>query len=157
MGLENTIVTGNSSAINSNFGAPAAPTSLHQRDSSQVYGRVIKVNSDRSIDFELIQDNLAPSAYNNKNVKVGQAKPLYPYKVRLPLQNEVVPLIKGPNTSIVNKIGQYDNALYYMDPIGLFSTINDNQAILNIDTTDKNSSIQNKPSVTDVKKNKIGF
>lgn len=155
MGRENTIVTGNASVNDLGFNAPTVPSFIPAGDTT-VYGRVVLVRNDRSIEYELIQNNLSPSAASDKKVKTGTAKPLYPYKVRLPIINEIVPLMKGPNTSVTNKKGMYDNTLYYLDPIGMFGTVNDNQAIQNA-STPSNGVNSKSLSVIDIKKNKLGF
>jgi hypothetical protein len=155
MGLETTIITGNSSVSSVGFNkSNTSPLTLYSN--TDIYGRVTKVNFDRTIEYELIQNNLGVSAVNNINVKTGTAKPLQPYKVRLPILNEIVPLVKGPNITVGNKIGQYDNTLYYLDPIGVYNNVNDNQIVKNnifINTKNSNSSL----SINNIKKNQIGI
>lgn len=154
MGLENTIVLGNSGVNDSNFYTPIRSSFAPANDGS-VYGRVVAVKNDRSIEYELIQNNYSPSAVDNKKIKTAPAKPLYPYKVRLPIVNEIVPLVKGPSRGIVDKKGQYDNTLYYLDPIGMYGTVNDNQAVQN-PITPSNGVDTKKLSIADIKKNQIG-
>lgn len=154
MGRENTIVTGNASVNNVNFNTPTVPS--FTPISKTTYGRVVTVYNDRSIDFELIQKNNNPSAVNNKNVKTGQAKPLRPYSTRLPVVGEVVPLVEASATSIVTKEGMFDNTLRYDDPIGFWDTVNDNRAFENA-TIPSNGTDTKGLSITDIKKNTLGF
>ena len=155
MGLENTIVLGNSSVNNVGFNAPTVPP-FTSTSKGTIYGRVVTVYNDRSIDFELIQNNSNPSAINNKNIKTGQAKPLRPYSSRLPVVGEIVPLIEASAAGIVSKKGQFDNTLRYDDPIGFWDTVNDNRAFEN--TVSPSNGVNNKGlSITDIKKNTLGF
>lgn len=155
MGRENTIVTGNASVNNVGYNSPITP-SFAPTSTGPVYGRVVNVYADRSIDFELIQNNVAPSAINNKDIKTGQAKPLRPYNTRLPIVGEVVPLVKASAVGITTKKGQFDNTLRYDDPIGFWDTINDNRAFETtpVETTGVDVS---GLSITDIKKNQIGI
>lgn len=155
MGRENTIVTGNASVNDLGFNTPTVPSFSPISDIS-VYGRVVTVYADRSIDYELIQNNLSPSAINNKSVKTGQAKPLRPYSTRLPIVGEIVPLVKATATTAVSKKGLFDNTLRYDDPIGFWDTINDNRAFENTPTP-SNGVDSKKLSVVDIKKNTLGF
>jgi len=155
MGLENTIVLGNSSVNNVGFNAPTIP-SFTSTSKGVTYGRVVTVYNDRSIDFELIQNNGNPSAINNKNIKTGQAKPLRPYSTRLPVVGEIVPLIETSATGIVSKKGQFDNTVRYDDPIGFWDTVNDNRAFENI-VSPSNGVDTKGLSITDIKKNTLGF
>jgi hypothetical protein len=142
MGKENVIITGNITANNnqftSNSGGSVVPST-----SIQLYGRVVRVNlSDRSIEYEIIKDNLGTSAVDNPNKITGTAKNFNPNFTRLPEINEIVPLIKGPTKKAGNSANQYDFVMYYMlGPISIQGTVDDNKVPQSVSPS--NSSTNN--------------
>lgn len=124
MSAENVIITGNPGA---NYTKVNNTVSTAPRKTF-VYGRVVEVLSDRSIRYEMIQDNIGLSSVTNTKGKTGVARPQNPYSVRLPLINEIVPLVRAPKSSVSTLPNQYDLTFYYLDPIGVQNTVDDNQA-----------------------------
>jgi hypothetical protein len=124
MGRENTIKTGAivktsrnlSTNTSSNIGnAPSLlPSSPYQ------FGIVTGVNPvTKEIVYNIIEDNMGSK-------KLGKAIPLYKNKIQLPTTGSIVPLLRGPstNTSIISQ--QYRKTVYYLDPIGIWQTVDNN-------------------------------
>lgn len=124
MGAENTIITGNAAAPI----IGTAPVSPRFASQTYVYGRVVEVFPDRSIKYELIQDNIGLTSVTNTKGKTGVANPKNPYSIRLPLINEIVPLVKAPKNTVSTLPNQYDQVFYYLDPVNVQNTVDDNQA-----------------------------
>jgi hypothetical protein len=151
MGAENRIITGNTTANNNQvtgLGGRSNPTP----STNTQYGRVIEVNTkDRSIKYELVTNNLGPSASDNKRKFVGVAKNINPNLTRLPVVDELVPLIKGPTPNIGSSAGQFDQETYYGSPISIQGTVDDNKV-----PQDKTSTTNNPNSLNNYKMNEIG-
>ena len=121
MGSENTIRTGtvngnnrNRSFSNSNNISNVAPSSIYQ------FGIVTAINlTTKEIVYNAIEDNVASQ-------KLGKALPLYKNKIQLPTTGSIVPLLRGPNTDVSVIGGQYSKIVYYMDPIGIWQTVEKN-------------------------------
>lgn len=121
MGKENTIVTGttrrpnNGSSVNSGANlSTILPSSPYQ------FGIVDAVDSTtREIVYRIIENNVADN-------KKGKAKPLYKNNVRLPDVGYIVPLLRGPDTSVGDINQQYSKTVYYLDPIGIWQTVDKN-------------------------------
>jgi hypothetical protein len=127
MGAENVIITGNQAANNSQYsggrggGSPIKPKEIQ-------YGRVTAINPDRSIQYELIRNNLKISKLIFNNAVVGTAYNFNPNFTRLPEVGEIVPLIEGPNNHIGDLSRQYDRVTYYIiGPIAIQNTVDDNK------------------------------
>jgi hypothetical protein len=122
MGKENTIRTGtttkkthNGLSINSNSLSSLAPSSVFQ------YGVVAAVNpTTKEIIYNIIEDNVVVN-------HPGKALPLYKNKIQLPGIDYIVPLLRGPNTDISVNGGQYAKTAYYLDPIGIWQTVEQNK------------------------------
>jgi hypothetical protein len=121
MGSENTIRTGtivkkthSGLSINSNSLSSLAPSSIYQ------FGIVVAINpTTKEIIYNAIEDNISVN-------KRGKALPLYKNKIQLPTTGSVVPLLRGPNTDISINGGEYSKTLYYLDPIGIWQTVEKN-------------------------------
>jgi len=135
MGKENTIVTG--TTRRPNYGSSNnSGNNLHTMLPSSPYqfGIVEAVDAtSREIIYRIIENNVADN-------KRGKAKPLYKSNVRLPDIGYVVPLLRGPDPSISNINEQYSKTVYYLDPIGIWQTV------------DKNIIERSKPKVDNVVK-----
>jgi hypothetical protein len=124
MGRENSIKTGTivktprnlSTNTSSNIGnAPSLlPSSTFQ------FGIVTAVNPEtKEIVYNTIENNMSSK-------KLGRAIPLYKNKIQLPSVNSIVPLLRGPNTNVGILKNQYDKTTYYLDPIGIWQTVDNN-------------------------------
>jgi hypothetical protein len=123
MGKENSIRTssnisskliGNSTGFSSYNLNQKLPKSIYS------YANVVTVNPvTKEIVYNIIEDNLGLT-------KIGTAKPLYPNKIVIPQSGSIVPLLRGPDTSVNINAGQYSKTTYYLDPIGIQQTVNDN-------------------------------
>lgn len=122
MGRENTIMTGTTKksnrqglSVNSNSLNTLLPSSTYQ------FGLVIGINpTTKEIIYNAIEDNVAVN-------KQGKALPLYKNKIQLPDIGYVVPLLRGPSTDISVNGGQYNKVTYYLDPIGIWQTVEENK------------------------------
>jgi hypothetical protein len=122
MGKENTISTGTTKknnrqglSVNSNSLSNLLPSSTYQ------FGLVIGVNpTTKEIIYNAIEDNVTVN-------KQGKALPLYKNKIQLPDIGYVVPLLRGPNTDVSVNSGQYSKTTYYLDPIGIWQTVEENK------------------------------
>ena len=124
MGKENSIKTGTivktprSLSTNTSMNIGNAPSLLPS--STYQFGIVTAVNPvTKEIICNAIEDNMS----SKKSVP---AIPLYKNKIQLPTVGSIVPLLRGPNTQvgILNK--QYDKTTYYLDPIGVWQTVDNN-------------------------------
>jgi hypothetical protein len=142
--MGNTIKTGLINIGKSNNTLSIGSYSLNNKLPSSVYqfGIVFAINTNnKSIIYRLIEDNVATQ-------KKGTAFPLYPNKIQLPGLKYVVPLLRAPDIDISTLNGQYSKNVYYLDPIGMWQTVNDNS----IDTSSPSSNI---PKETNISKQNI--
>ena len=58
--------------------------------------------------------------------KLGKAIPLYKNKIQLPTIGSIIPLLRGPSTNVGIQKNQYDKTTYYLDPIGVWQTVDNN-------------------------------
>lgn len=126
MGSENFIRTGTiiktpkkinaGAAINMGGGGNSSllPSSTYQFGIVKVVNPVTK-----EIVYDAIEDNMSSQ-------KLGKALPLYKNKIQLPTTGSIVPLLRGPNTNVGVITNQYNKIAYYLDPIGVWQTVNDN-------------------------------
>ena len=150
MGSENTIRTGtvngnnrNRSFSNSNNISNVAPSSIYQ------FGIVTAINlTTKEIVYNAIEDNVASQ-------KLGKALPLYKNKIQLPTTGSIVPLLRGPNTDVSVIGGQYSKIVYYMDPIGIWQTVEKNivERTADISPAPKDVNVSN----IDIKNIEIGI
>jgi hypothetical protein len=142
---DNFIITGNATAASNQYtgfgGSSFSPNQLIH------YGRVISINlKDRSIAYEKIQNTLDVISINNPKKLVGIAYNFNPNFTRLPIINEIVLIIKGPNRNVGNLANQYDEISYYiLGPISIQGNVNDNRV--------PQDTIPFKSSKTDYNKN----
>ena len=121
MGKENTFKSGVTTQYQPGSGTPydlLSKSSQHTK-----FGIIVAIDLiTKEITYNTIEDNVG--AY-----KVGKAKPLYPNQIQIPDIGYVVPLIIGPT----NNAGVISNAknktTYYMDPIGIWQTVDDNKIV----------------------------
>jgi hypothetical protein len=124
MGRENTITTGNvggkrvartTSGLSNTFS-----NSRNLKPSPYDYGVVTYYDtSNKAIFYTPVEDN-------QSFTKPGQALPLYPNSLNPPTTGSIVPLLRAPDNNIA-VIGQsYNKVTYYLDPIGVNSTVNNN-------------------------------
>ena len=130
MGRENTIKTGvNNTMINNGISLSSYNLTGQLPKSIYSFAVVTYVNpSTKEVTYNIIEDNLGLN-------KTGIAKPLYPNKIILPQTGSIVPLIKGPDMGISTNVGQYDKTVYYMDPIGIQQTVDNNIIVKEVQTT----------------------
>ena len=151
MGAENRIITGNTTANNNQVTGTGGRSNPNPSTNTQ-YGRVIEVNTkDRSIKYELVTNNLGPSASDNKRKFTGIAKNINPNLTRLPVVGELVPLIKGPTSNVGSSAGQFDQETYYGSPISVQGTVDDNKV-----PQDKSTTTSDPNSLNNYKMNEIG-
>ena len=144
MGSENIIITGNQSANNNQFSGGGGGFNPSISKDIQ-FGRVTNIFSDRSIEYELIQNNFKTSNLRNKKIITGKAYNFNPNFTRLPEIGELVPLIKGPNKKVGNLANQYDQITYYiLGPISVQETVNDNKVLQDISEPKQNDLINYK-------------
>jgi hypothetical protein len=152
MGAENRIITGNTTANANQSTGGGGRFNPPPSSGTYQYGRVIEVNTkDRSIKYELINNNLGSSAIDNKRKFISVAKSYNPNFTRLPQVGELVPLITGPSKRAGSADGSYDMETYYLDPISVQGTVDDNKVPQN-----KTSVTTNPNSVNNYKLNEIG-
>ena len=124
MGKENSIKTGTivkthrnlSTNTSSNIGnAPSLlPSSTYQ------FGIVTAVNpTTKEVIYDAIENNMSSK-------KLGKAIPLYKNKIQLPTIGSIIPLLRGPSTNVGIQKNQYDKTTYYLDPIGVWQTVDNN-------------------------------
>jgi hypothetical protein len=125
MGKENTFRSGTTTQVQPGSSGMSSTTYDMLRRSSQgmKFGIVTAINlTTKEITYNIIEDNVG--AY-----KAGKALPLYPNQIQIPDIGYVVPLVIGP----ANNVGVISNAknksTYYMDPIGIWQTVNDNKIV----------------------------
>ena len=148
MGRENIIKTG-TNIIKSNSGISLSAYNLTQKLPKSIYSFAIvtSVNpTTKEVIYNLIEDNLGLN-------KVGTAKPLYPNKIVLPQTGSVIPLLKGPDIGVSTKAGMYDKTTYYMDPIGIQQTVNDNIIVKETQTLSPESNV----TQTNIKQAELGI
>ncbi len=125
MGTNNTINTGGK--IERRFtgggvGIGGNPTFDRKKDPYS-YGFVIdNSNSDRSITYRPIGDNISPT-------KVGKAVPFHANNIQLPGIGEIVPLLKGPDRVAGAFSSQYEQITYYLNPVTVNQNVFDNTSI----------------------------
>ena len=150
MGIENVIITGNQAANNNQYSGGRGGGGPIKSKEIQ-YGRVTVINTDRSIQYELIRDNLKISKLIFNNAVVGTAYNFNPNFTRLPEIGEIVPLIEGPNNHIGNLARQYDKVTYYIiGPISIQNTVDDNKV-------PQDNPPLPTDSVTNYRMNEMGF
>lgn len=140
MGKENSIRT--STNISSKLigsGTGFSSYNLNQKLSKSIYSYAIVtfVNPiGKLISYNIIEDNLGLN-------KTGTAIPLYPNKIIVPTIGSVVPLLRGPDTSISTNAGQYSKTTYYLDPIGVQQTVKGNTIIKEVPNTPAELNVNN--------------
>ena len=122
MGRENTFKAGVTSQSQPGGDSNLYDT-LSRSSQGMKFGIVVDINLvTKEITYNTIEDNVG--AY-----KVGKAKPLYPNQIQIPDIGYVVPLMIGPT----NNAGVISNAknktTYYMDPIGIWQTVDNNKIV----------------------------
>jgi hypothetical protein len=125
MGKENNFKAGVTSQVQpgSNGLTTNAYSVMNKSGQGMRFGIVTAINlTTKEITYNIIEDNVG--AY-----KAGKALPLYPNQIQIPDIGYVVPLVIGP----ANNVGVISNAknksTYYMDPIGIWQTVNDNKIV----------------------------
>jgi hypothetical protein len=109
------------------------------------YGVVKEIKSDSSIIYSPLRNKIG------SNDKFGIAYPFYNNKV-LPLTGSIVPLVVGPALNIDNNpSNQYDVSTYYLDPVIINQTVNDNivntQSPSNQNISFKSSTLGTIPNI----------
>ena len=157
MGTGNTIKTGGGSAnLRSNNRGGSSENYYNKNQNPYTYGKVIVVNADQSIQYRPFEDNF-------NNAKVGKAFPFYKNNTQLPVVGDTVPLLKGPIPESALLASQYDKTVYYLNPISINQTVNDNTVDNNGDgnssandiNTANGNKINNQKS-TDYKNSTLG-
>lgn len=125
MGTGATIKTGGGSGKRSHSSvAVASGASYYSKNQNAfTYGIVLDINSDKSIVFTPMEDRVGKGGE-----KKGIAYPFYGNNQQVPGKDSVVPLVSGPARFIgTNPVNQYDRTTYYLDPVNVQSTVNDNK------------------------------
>ena len=146
MGKENSIKTGTivktprSLSTNTSFNIGNAPSLLPS--STYQFGVVTAVNP---ITKEIICDAIEDNVGSKKSVP---AIPLYKNKIQLPSTGSIVPLLRGPNTNVGILSNQYDKTTYYLDPIGVWQTVDDNTIVRTVSLSPPTNEVNvNKLSI----------
>jgi hypothetical protein len=145
MGTGNTIKTGGAGIdLRSSNRGNSGENYYNKNSNPYTYGKVVVINSDQSIQYKSIEDNFA-------NAKIGTAYPFYKNNTQLPSKGDVVPLLKGPIPESALLSQQYDKTVYYLNPISINQTVNDNTIVGN---GDGNNNIN--PTTNDYKNKSLG-
>jgi len=118
--------------------------------------RVLDVYDDRSISYEIINNNFNSSLLNTDVNNGTRAYPLNNSIIKLPVKGEPVRLINGPEPfDTSNNPAQFGNKIYYESvPLTIWDDINNN-IFQNNNTVKTNSNA--KVSVGAYKQSSIGF
>lgn len=150
MGTGATIQTGGGGGKRrrSSSGGGGNASYYSKNQNSFVYGIVTEININKSIVYTPMEDRVG-----NGGEKKGIAYPFYGNNQQAPKKNDIVPLLSGPTRFIGNEsVNQYDRTTYYLDPINIQSTVDDNGVAGSGETnTDQNTTSNNYTN------NNLGF
>ena len=118
--------------------------------------RVLTVNDDRSISYEIINNNFRQSSLGLNVNNDTQAYPLNNSIIKLPVVGELVRLIQGPEPfDTSNNPSQFSNTIYYESiPLSVWQDLNNN-VVQNNNVIKSRSNSQ--ASVLSYKQSSMGF
>jgi hypothetical protein len=125
MGKENTFRSGTTSQVQPGSNGMTSTTydMLSKSAQGMRFGVVVAVNlTTKEITYNVLEDNI--STY-----KVGKALPLYPNQIQIPDIGYVVPLVIGPAKNVGVISNAKNKSTYYMDPIGIWQTVDNNKVV----------------------------
>ena len=125
MGTGATIVNGGTKTKRLSKSISASDSYYNKNQNPYSYGVVRIVNSDRSIQYESIEDNIGSN-------KTGYAIPYDKSVVNVNV-GEIVPLFKGPSDSVGLLSNQYDKVIYYLNSITNKGNPDDNSNVRQTD------------------------
>lgn len=130
MGTGATIKTGGNNK-SSYYRSSATANSYYSRDSNPyMFGKVITVNTGASGEVSIIYTPLVDRITSSGNEKQGIAYPLYINQTKIPEVGSIVPLLRAPSrvnqTDVSNVVNQYSKSTYYLDPVDIQGTVNNN-------------------------------
>lgn len=150
MGNESTIRTGTTNK-STRKGISTTSTSISNLAPSSIYqfGVVTAINpTTKEIIYNALEDNVASQ-------KLGRALPLYKNKIQLPDIGYIVPLLRGPNVDVGPISNQYGKTTYYLDPIGIWQTVEENKIERTADISPEPNEV--KVNKLDIKNIGIGI
>lgn len=117
--------------------------------------RVLSVNDDRSISYEILNNNLNPSLLGTSINNGTKAYPINNTITKLPVIGELVELIRGPEVfSTSNNPAQFSQTIYYSNPLPVWQDTNNN-------VVENNNIINNQTnanvSIESYKQSSMGF
>jgi len=117
--------------------------------------QVLTVHEDRSITFNVLNNNLNNSISSSLSIIGNKAKPLNPHMTRLPVEGEIVKLHNIPDPfSISNNPAQFRTIICYDNPLPSWDDINNN-IIQNNNVISNISNIN--VNITSYKQSDLGF
>jgi len=146
MGKENSIKTGTivktPRSLSTNTSINIGNTSSLLPSSTYQFGVVTAVNPiTKEIICNAIEDNMS----SQKSIP---AIPLYKNKIQLPNTGSIVPLLRGPNTNVGILSHEYDKTTYYLDPIGIWQTVDNNTIVRTVSLSPPTNEVNvNKLSI----------
>jgi hypothetical protein len=146
MGTGATISTGGGpSRRKRKGGSSVSGTSYYNKNQNTYsYGVVIQINDDKSIIYTPLGDRVTKGGE-----KKGKAFPFYGNNQKVPAPDNIVPLVNGPAQSLDNDpSNQYNRTTYYLDPVDIQGTVNENNV------SDTSGGQTNNPSYND---SQMGF
>jgi len=121
------IITGNPTG---NINSSLAANGYDRGDSSQnkvIFGRVLNINDDRTITYELLNNNLGKS-FVGTSYTGSLAYPSSNSIIKLPVVGEIVKLFDGPNPFDLSTSPAQSNTVVYYEPqpLNTWQDVNNN-------------------------------
>lgn len=152
MGTGNTIKTGGSRKSFSSNSSATANSYYNRNSNPYMFGKVTLVVTGSDGGVSIVYTPLTDRASSSGNEKQGVAYPLYANLTKVPEVNNVVPLLRAPSrvgqSDISNVANQYDKSTYYLDPVDIQGTVNNNT--VGDSTTNSDNIDSNKISNTNI-------
>lgn len=151
----NYIITGNPTGdINTSLAANGYDKGNNNSQEIAI-GRVLSINEDRSISYEILNNSLSPSLLGTPINNGTKAYPLNKNIIRLPVVGELVELIRGPEVfSTSNNPAQFSQTIYYGNPLSVWQDTNNNVVENN---NNINSQTNANVSINSYKQSSMGF
>ena len=151
----NYIITGNPTGdINTSLAANGYDKGNNNSQEIAI-GRVLSINEDRSISYEILNNSLSPSLLGTPINNGIKAYPINKNIIRLPVVGELVELIRGPEVfSTSNNPAQFSQTIYYGNPLSVWQDTNNNVVENN---NNINSQTNTNVSINSYKQSSMGF
>lgn len=157
MGTGNTIKTGGSRKSSHSRSSTTANSYYNRDQNPYTYGKVTQVIQESNGGISIIYTPLKDRVSSSGNEKQGKAFPFYANMAKVPEVNNIVPLLKGPNRVPLSDVGdvahQYDSATYFLDPMDIQGTANNNtvgSSSTGTENTDTGTGNNNSPSNSNI-------